>query len=100
GWVDVSHDMMPRIVQPDPRQSVYYAVGYGGNGVAFSAHAGRRLAERIAGKAASHFDLPIYDSALAYPDLMGKVRWKGFAPFRRIGQRALYARYLREDERS
>ncbi|MGI4983043.1 MAG: NAD(P)/FAD-dependent oxidoreductase, partial [Janthinobacterium lividum] len=42
GWVDVSHDMMPRIVQPDPRQSVYYAVGYGGNGVAFSAHAGRR----------------------------------------------------------
>ena len=35
GWVDVSHDMMPRITQPDPARQVYYAFGYGGNGVAF-----------------------------------------------------------------
>ena len=50
GWVDVSHDMMPRVAQPDPQQSIFYAVGYGGNGVSFSAHAGRRMAERVAGK--------------------------------------------------
>ena len=51
GWVDVSHDMMPRVCQPDPRQSVYYALGYGGNGVSYSQQAGRRLAEQIAGRA-------------------------------------------------
>ena len=49
GWVDVSHDMMPRITQPDPAQKVWYALGYGGNGVSFSTRAGKRLAERIAG---------------------------------------------------
>ena len=36
GWVDVSHDMMPRVYQPDPMQTVYYALGYGGNGVSYS----------------------------------------------------------------
>ena len=50
GWVDVSHDMMPRIVQPDPAQTLFYALGYGGNGVSYSAQAGRRMAEMIAGK--------------------------------------------------
>jgi glycine/D-amino acid oxidase-like deaminating enzyme len=49
GWVDVSHDMMPRIVQPDPKQTLFYALGYGGNGVMYSAQAGRRMAEQIAG---------------------------------------------------
>jgi len=100
GWVDVSHDMMPRVTQPDPKQSVFYAVGYGGNGVAYSAHAGRRLAARIAGKGGAYTTLPIYQSALTYPDVMGVIRWKGFAPFRRVGQRALYVKYQKEDERS
>ena len=62
GWVDVSHDMMPRVIQPDAKESVFYALGYGGNGVRFSAHAGRRMAERIAGKTSKAFELPIYDS--------------------------------------
>ena len=89
GWVDVSHDMMPRVTQPDPAQSVYYALGYGGNGVSFSSHAGRRLAERIAGKGGSYRDLPIYDSPLpGHP----------FAPFRRLGQQMLYHWYQRQDE--
>ncbi len=39
GWVDVSHDMMPRIVQPNPSQQIFYAMGYGGNGVVYSAQA-------------------------------------------------------------
>jgi glycine/D-amino acid oxidase-like deaminating enzyme len=89
GWVDVSHDMMPRIAQPDPAQSIYYALGYGGNGVSFSTHAGRRLAERIAGKQGPQWNLPIYDSPLpGHP----------FAAFRRLGQQMLYRWYQRQDE--
>jgi gamma-glutamylputrescine oxidase len=90
GWVDVSHDMMPRIVQPDASQKIFYALGYGGNGVAFSAHAGRRLAEFIAGKKTqADFNLPIYDSALP-----GHL----FRPFRRLGQAILYRWYHLRDE--
>lgn len=89
GWVDVSHDMMPRVVQPDPTQRVFYALGYGGNGVSFSAHAGRRMAERIAGLSDPAFNLPIYDSLLPSTP---------FAPFRRIGQRLLYRWYALRDE--
>jgi glycine/D-amino acid oxidase-like deaminating enzyme len=89
GWVDVSHDMMPRIVQPDPAQTIFYALGYGGNGVAFSAHAGKRLADRIAGKEDKAFDQPIYKSPLP-----GHL----FAPFRRLGQAMLYRWYYLRDE--
>ncbi|NYT63081.1 FAD-dependent oxidoreductase [Alcaligenaceae bacterium] len=90
GWVDVSHDMMPRITQPDPKEQIFYAFGYGGNGVSFSAHAGRRLAERVMGKDGKHWDLPIYNSPL--PGHM-------FAPFRRLGQAMLYKYYYLRDER-
>jgi glycine/D-amino acid oxidase-like deaminating enzyme len=99
GWVDVSHDMMPRVMQPDPKDSVFYALGYGGNGVSFSAHAGRRMAERIAGKPGKVLDLPIYDSPLPYPNVMNLVESRAFAPFRRLGQRALYHWYHLRDER-
>ena len=101
GWVDVSHDMMPRITRPDPAQSVWYAVGYGGNGLAFSTWAGKRLAERVAGKDAgkSVFDLPIYDSPLQAPNLFGLVRSPALAPFRRLGQRILYQWYAFRDEK-
>lgn len=98
GWVDVSHDMMPRITQPDPGQTLYYALGYGGNGVSFSAHAGRRLAQRIAGKTLPVFDLPIYNSELEYPNMFNTVRSRAFAPFRRIGQRFLFHWYHLRDE--
>ena len=55
---------------PTRRRSVWYALGYGGNGVSFSTWAGKRLAERIAGQDAGSdvFDLPIYDSPLQYPE--------------------------------
>lgn len=89
GWVDVSHDMMPRVTQPDPAQQVYYAFGYGGNGVSFSAHAGRRLAQRLMGQDGLKWDLPIYDSPLP-----GHL----FAPFRRLGQSLLYRWYYLRDE--
>jgi glycine/D-amino acid oxidase-like deaminating enzyme len=93
GWVDVAHDMMPRIAQPDPKQDVFYALGYGGNGVSFSAHAGRRMAQRIAGQADAAFDLPIYDSPLPFP---AQGEWA--ARFRRFGQRMLYRWYQLRDE--
>lgn len=101
GWVDVSHDMMPRITQPDGHQSVWYAVGYGGNGVSFSTWAGKRLAQRVAGQDAGRevFELPIYGSALPFPNVLGLVESPLFAPFRRMGQRVLYKWYWLRDEK-
>src|SRR5699024_558477 len=93
GWVDVAHDAMPRITQPDPGETIYYALGYGGNGVSFSQHAGRRMAQRIAGETSKVFELPIYNSELEYPNVFNLVSSRAFAPFRRIGQRALYHWY-------
>ena len=60
--------MMPRIVQPDPAEPLFYAVGYGGNGVSYSAQAGRRLAELVAGRPARHA-VPIFKGAAAGPRL-------------------------------
>lgn len=88
GWVDVSHDMMPRICRPDPTAAIFYAMGYGGNGVMYSAQAGRRMADLVAGKPLP--DLPIFTSPLPSHGLL--------APFRRIGQRALYGWYHLRDE--
>ena len=101
GWVDVSHDMMPRITQPDPKQNIWYALGYGGNGVSFSTWAGKRLAELVAGKHANAevFKLPIYHSPLEFPNILGKVRSEAFAPFRRLGQSVLYKWYWLKDEK-
>lgn len=89
GWVDVSHDMMPRIVQPDASEPLFYSVGYGGNGVSYSAQAGYRLAELVAGKGGRHA-LPIYQ---------GELPGHAFAPFRRLGQRMLYRLYQHRDEK-
>lgn len=87
GWVDVSHDMMPRIVQPEPHEPLFYALGYGGNGVSFSAQAGRRLAGLVAGRKPA--GLPIFE---------GPLPGHPFAPFRRLGQRMLYRWYHHRDE--
>jgi len=101
GWVDVSHDMMPRITRPDPKETVWHALGYGGNGVASSTWAGKRIAERVAGKDAGRevFNLPIYNSQLEYPNLWNMVRSEAFAPFRRFGQFFLYKWYWLNDEK-
>jgi len=93
--------MMPRITRPDPAQTVWHAIGYGGNGVSFSTWAGKRLAERVAGKDAGQevFALPIYSSPLEYPNAFGLVRSPALAPFRRTGQRILYKWYWLRDEK-
>ncbi len=89
GWVDVGHDMMPRIFRPDPNEHIYYSLAYGGNGVMYSAQAGRRAAALCAGKAVPA--LPIFQSALPTEGLL--------TPFRRLGQQLLYLWYFTNDER-
>lgn len=98
GWVDVAHDMMPRITQPDPNHSIYYALGYGGNGVMYSAQGGRRMAEMIAGKAAG-LSIPIFVSELPFPNILNStIESELLAPFRRFGQWWLYRWYAFKDE--
>jgi taurine dehydrogenase large subunit len=80
---------MPRVFQPDPSERVFYALGYGGNGVMYSAQAGRRMAQMIAGKGAG-LDLPIFTSLLPSYGIL--------TPFRRIGQRFMYRWYYFNDE--
>ncbi len=89
GWVDVSHDMMPRITRPHADQQLFYAMGYGGNGVMYSAQAGRRLAQLVAGKGET-LRLPIFTSELPGYGLL--------TPFRRLGQRFAYGWYYLTDE--
>jgi glycine/D-amino acid oxidase-like deaminating enzyme len=97
-WVDVSHDMLPRIVQPDSRQAIYYALGYGGNGVMYSAQAGRRMVQRIAGQSEG-LNAPIFTSPLPFPNVLDvRFEAQALAPFRRVGQRLLYKWYHLKDE--
>ena len=81
GWMDISHDMMPRIVRPSASEQIYYAQGYSGNGVAFSAYAAKELATLVAGKTVSDPDLPVFTSPLPTHPLR---------PLRRFGQHLLY----------
>ena len=77
GWINVSLDDIPHIHE---EHGVYYATGYCGSGVAFSAQAGRRLAQRIAGQAIDT-ELPHYGTPLPKFPL---------PQFRRIGQWGYY----------
>jgi glycine/D-amino acid oxidase-like deaminating enzyme len=98
GWVDVSHDMMPRVSETDTSEGIFYALGYGGNGVMYSAQAGRRVAALVAGKMLAS-DLPIFNSQLPYPKLFNCIESKFFSPYRRLGQSFLYKWYSFNDER-
>ena len=89
GWVDVSHDMMPRITGLPDLPGAFYSLGYGGNGVMYSAMAGRRMAQLVAGEKVP--DLPIFNTELPHEG------WK--TPFRRLGQWGLYQLYHYRDER-
>ena len=63
--------------------------GYGGNGVMYSAQAGRRMAQMVAGKG-QRLDLPIFTSSLPSHGIL--------TPFRRLGQRFMYVWYYVNDE--
>ncbi|WP_432470346.1 NAD(P)/FAD-dependent oxidoreductase [Amphritea sp. HPY] len=89
GWVCVTFDDIPHIHQTEDDSSVFYAMGYGGSGVSFAVQAGMRLAEKVAGISKGH-DLPVLSKPMPkFP----------FAPFRRMGQRALYHYYFARDEK-
>lgn len=90
GWVDVSHDMMPRIFQPQTKSQIFYALGYGGNGVMYSTQAGYHLANLAMGRT-QNMTLPIFKSPLPHYGLL--------TPFRRLGQRISYAWYAFNDEK-
>ena len=89
GWVDVSPDLMPRIFRPDGKERIYYALGSRGNGLMYSAQAGRRMAQTIPGKGQG-LHLPIFTSQLPRHEIL--------TPLRRIGQRVMYQWYAYKDE--
>lgn len=78
GWICMALDDLPHIHQGEKNtanENVFYAMGYCGSGVSFSVQAGKRLAEKVAGKSVPN--LPLYDKPLpTFP----------FAPLRRVGQ--------------
>lgn len=82
GWVSVSADDIPHVgIYPDSH-NVLYATGYCGSGLAFSSHAGKRLAERYLGIRSTKETEVIYHKPIpAFP----------FSKFRRIGLRGYYA---------
>jgi len=82
GWICMALDDLPHIYQGSKdsgqqgnNENVFYAMGYCGSGVSFSVQAGKRLAEKVAGKPVPN--LPMYQKPLPkFP----------FAPLRRMGQ--------------
>jgi len=74
GWICMALDDLPHVYQNES-SSVFYSMGYCGSGVSFSVQAGKRLADKVAGKSVP--DLPLYNRALPKFPL---------APLRRVGQ--------------
>ena len=64
-------------------------MGYGGNGVMYSAQAGRRMAQLVAGRPVP--DLPIFKGELPSYGVL--------TPFRRLGQWGMYRWYWLRDEK-
>lgn len=75
GWISVSLDQMPHIYKTP--NEIYYATGYCGSGVSFTALAGKQLADLV------------LDKGVNSP-LISKLPYFPFAPFRRLGQRLFY----------
>jgi glycine/D-amino acid oxidase-like deaminating enzyme len=79
GWVSASYDKYPRIGSNDDN-SIFYAMGYCGSGLAFSSLAGKRIAE-LMHEPESLPPLPFWQSNLPKFPL---------APLNRLGLRAYY----------
>jgi len=74
GWICMSLDDIPHI-HHNEQKDTFYASGYCGAGVAFSAQAGKRLAQKVAEQAMPN--LPLFNQHLPKFPL---------APLRRVGQ--------------
>ena len=82
GYVCLSFDWIPHIHQLEEDPSIHYALAYGGGGLAFSLHAGRRLAARLCDRCGDEPAIPTTTTPLPrFP----------FAAFRRIGQQVAIA---------
>lgn len=88
GWVALTYDFMPHVATAEDDPTLHYALGYMGSGVSFSMHAGRRIAERIAG-APPNLPPPIAAGLPRFP----------LAAFRRVGQRIMMRWYAFRDRR-
>ena len=89
GWVCLTADFLPHVYHADDDASVHYAIGYQGSGVAYGLHAGRLLAQRVAGE----------DTGTPIPPTSTPLPRFPLAAFRRAGQRAAYLWYRYLDSR-
>ena len=88
GWVCITADQMPHVHHAEDDQSVLYALGYQGSGVSFALHAGKLLADRLAGKKLPSLP-PAFTPLPRFP-----------LPFlRRLAQRAAFVWWRVSDER-
>lgn len=85
GWVAITRDSMPHIAHAEDDPTVHYSLGYCGSGVAAANHAGRRIAEHLAG---NRPPLPILS------DPMPRIP---LAAFRRLTQRLAFMWYRLQD---
>ena len=90
GWVCLTADFLPHVYHADGDATVHYALGYQGSGVAYGVHAGRLLAQRIAGE----------DGGPGIPATSTPLPRFPAASLRRIGQRAMYLWYRHLDNRN
>jgi taurine dehydrogenase large subunit len=89
GWVCLTADFLPHVHHAADDPSVHYAIGYQGSGVTYGLHAGRLLADRIAGR----------DGRPAIPPTTTPLPRFPLAALRRTGQRAAYLWYRYLDSR-
>lgn len=86
GWVALTRDSIPHVTTAQDAPGLHYALGYVGSGVAFSLHAGRRLAERISGV-----------GGVLPPQVDAGLPRFPLAAFRRAGQAAAMKFYALRD---
>ena len=88
GWVCATYDKSPHVNSTDDN-TVHFALGYIGNGVALSNYCGHLLANRLVGVSAVTPSKLLAQPLPRFP----------FPVFRRLYQRAIYRLYEFQDER-
>ena len=80
GWVDVSTDMMPKLLEV--KKDLYYTGGYCGNGISTSIGFAKMLAGVLAGEGKFNIELPIHKFQKEYAFLNHIPSWLA-----KLGQR-------------
>lgn len=89
GWVCLTRDLIPHVHRAPTDDTVSYAMGYQGSGVAYGLHAGRMLARRLAND----------DREPLIPATATPLPRFPLPAFRRTAQRAAYFWYRYLDDR-